>query len=123
MANIQDEVGSGYTVEGQKTGEEKHGGLQIEIIPSFRRNLRTWLKEEDAQPKVWDPSAVTSMFHSGPFETSTPKEQGLIPGDVIRSYPDPAFKTFEYHISDMVGGDDSNVTFEVFCSSPGKFTE
>ena len=30
-------MGSGYTVEGQVTGEEKFGGIQIEVTPSYRR--------------------------------------------------------------------------------------
>ncbi len=28
-------MGKGYTVEGQVTGEEKFGGLQIEVVPSY----------------------------------------------------------------------------------------
>ncbi len=28
-------MGKGYTVEGQVTGEEKFGGLQIEVLPSY----------------------------------------------------------------------------------------
>ncbi|KAI4696651.1 uncharacterized protein J4E88_000828 [Alternaria novae-zelandiae] len=35
-------LGSGYTVEGQKTSKEQHGGLQLEITPEFLPDLRLW---------------------------------------------------------------------------------
>lgn len=77
--NISAAVGSGYTVEGQKTGEEKHGGLQIEVIPSYMPGLAKWLvKDEEA-----------ALYNSGLFvqEIKTPRELGLGPGVQIKSYP------------------------------------
>jgi len=47
-------VGAGYTVEGQITGEEKFGGLQIEVIPVYRQDLKTWfraLRAGELEPK------------------------------------------------------------------------
>ncbi|RDW90048.1 RING finger protein [Aspergillus mulundensis] len=35
-------LGSGYTVEGQVTGKESVGGIQIEVIPSHERNQHTF---------------------------------------------------------------------------------
>jgi hypothetical protein len=73
-------VGSGYTVEGQKTGEEKFGGLQIEIIPSYERRLRTW------QPDPTRQGRITGLFDESKSldEGKTPSELNLNPGVKIR---------------------------------------
>lgn len=81
-------LGSGYTIEGQKTREETHGGLQIEVIPEYQQNLRCWCK--DIEPvsvngtysghNVADPNTHLT-------ETRTPRELGLQVGDILRSYP------------------------------------
>ena len=85
-------MGSGYTVEGQKTGEEKHGGLQIEIIPSYQQQLRVWLREptNGVQPEI------TNAFFEWANtlnEFMTPSELKMSPGDAIRCYP--ASPTYE----------------------------
>ena len=72
-------VGSGYTVEGQKTGKEKHGGLQLEIIASYKVGLAKWLVEERDEA-LWDLDYFLD-------ELKTPAELGLQAGDTIRSYP------------------------------------
>lgn len=91
-------VGSGYTVEGQKTGEEKHGGLPIEIIPSFRRNLRKWL-EEPGKPVASDELA-NCLNYNGLNESKTPRELGLEVGSIIRLYPRVAHERVPCSISD-----------------------
>lgn len=80
-------MGSGYTVEGQKTKEEKHGGLQIEVIPAFSQLLRWWSKDTD-------PGFIANYTgheivdkRDGLDEMKTPRELGLGIGDTIRSYP------------------------------------
>ncbi|KAL4909739.1 hypothetical protein BDW74DRAFT_173233 [Aspergillus multicolor] len=40
-------LGSGYTVEGQVTGKESFGGIQIEVIPSYERNQHTFAFTSD----------------------------------------------------------------------------
>lgn len=87
-------MGSGYTVEGQKTGEEKHGGIQLEIIPSYTRSFRDWLKEET--PDVLnDPYARLD-------ELKTPEQLGLKPGDKILSYAEKATYSRPHTIGDLI---------------------
>ena len=95
-------VGSGYTVEGQKTGEEKYGGLQIEIIPSYQEKLRVWLR----QPLEGNEKGVYTV----PFDWSrcldelkTPAELALHKGDKIRSYPAKPTYSVPYTILDLTG--------------------
>ena len=94
-------MGSGYTVEGQKTGEEKFGGLQIEIIPSFQKNLRVWLRdptdgtEQMATSASFDWSNILN-------EQKTPSELMLNPGAKIRSYPPAPTYPVPYEISDLM---------------------
>lgn len=92
-------MGSGYTVEGQKTGEEKYGGLQIEIIPSYERRLRTFLSgsaERLTTDELFDQSRELN-------EDKTPLELGLSVGDKIRSYPPIPTYWAPYAISDLTG--------------------
>lgn len=92
-------MGSGYTVEGQKTGEEKHGGLQIEIIPSYRRGLAKWLRTECEE--------ALRYHHMFLDESNTPAELHLKPGDTILSYPpDPGY-TRPSDVGDLLDEDDA----------------
>lgn len=79
-------VGSGYTVEGQKTGEEKHGGLQIEIIPEYQRKAQKWLvaKEEEALKnyRLYLDESRTPADHSSPRR----------PGQAVTDIPRPSKK-------------------------------
>lgn len=100
-------MGSGYTTEGQKTGQEKYGGLQIEVIPEYQRDLRKWL------PDNLSASTMTAILNgdSSYFlpETSTAAELSLRPGDKIRSYPS-SLRTFKYvKISDLIGPEETEV--------------
>jgi hypothetical protein len=105
-------VGSGYTVEGQKTGEEKHGGLQIEIIPSYEKNLRIWTKSSDVPT---NPDKLLDFFASSSTlaESLTPAELGLSPGAKVRSYSAPAILNVHCKISDLVGGDGNEAHLSV----------
>lgn len=72
-------MGSGYSVEGQITGKEKFGGLQIEVIPSYRRHLKMW----ELAPKPGEPEQVDCGYHA---EYLTPEKLGLRPFDKLRTY-------------------------------------
>ena len=72
-------MGSGYSVKGQITGKEKFGGLQIEVIPSHRRNLKMW----GFVPK---PGESEQVDYGYPHEYHTPAELGLKPFDKLRTY-------------------------------------
>lgn len=72
-------MGSGYSVEGQITGEEKFGGLQVEVIPSYRRHLKMW----GLAPKPGEPKQVDFGHRA---EYHTPASLGLKPSDKLRTY-------------------------------------
>jgi hypothetical protein len=102
-------VGSGYTVEGQKTGEEKHGGLQLEIVPSYEPNLRLWSMDDfENIPKTIPEWYNTSKTFRG--EEWTPRQINLQAGDTIKSFPVPAFWDAPCVISDLVDRGSSGVT-------------
>jgi hypothetical protein len=92
-------VGSGYTVEGQKTGEERFGGLQIEIIPSYERGLKTWQLEPTGQGR----STVLFDESKSLDEQKTPSQLKLNPGVKIRSYPSRPTYWAHYQISELLG--------------------
>lgn len=71
-------VGSGYTVEGQVSGKETFGGIQIEVIPSYECNSCTF-KHLDEQAKY--------VYMT---ENSTPRSCGLKNGDMIKKAPIPS---------------------------------
>lgn len=75
-------MGSGYTVEGQKTSEEKHGGLQLEVTPELIPGKRFWSYAKNH--RVILPKESDSY---GLDELRTPRELGCNIGDVLRSYP------------------------------------
>lgn len=87
-------MGSGYSVEGQLTGKEKFGGLQIEIIPSYRQNLKVWAHA----PKAGEPEKAHFLTLD---EENTPAGVGLKPFDQLRAYPFPCKTTVPLNISDL----------------------
>jgi hypothetical protein len=99
-------VGSGYTVEGQKTGEEKFGGLQIEIIPSFESGLRLWT------PAPGHHSTTAESFDWSEVldEHKTSNELGFKPGDRIRSHPPNPTHAESPEISELTGVDSKEDT-------------
>lgn len=90
-------MGSGYSVEGQISGEEKFGGLQIEIIPSYQRNLKMWV----TAPKSGESDLSYPFDHKRLDEGSTPADIGLKPSDKLRAYPFPCTTTVPLKISDL----------------------
>lgn len=68
-------VGSGYTVEGQITGEEKYGGIQMEIIPSYHTGR--WIYSYEDQEGIW----------KNLEEGKTPKDYQLVDGDQVIMKP------------------------------------
>ena len=100
-------MGSGYTVEGQKTGEEKHGGFQIEIIPSYRSGLRFWHSDEP-------PDEYDDNYHSFiDDDMKTPRDLGFNPGDRIRSYPPDPIQLKPAQIWEMAGTTDTSAKIRV----------
>ncbi|CAN9264703.1 unnamed protein product [Alternaria alternata] len=100
-------LGSGYTIEGQKTAKEKYGGLQLEVTPEALPEQRFWsyakhqyfsiidegLKfvnvidvESDSTPEQAD-SFRPLVCSDGLNENSTPEQLGCKIGDILRSYP------------------------------------
>lgn len=100
-------MGSGYTTEGQKTGQEKYGGLQIEVIPEYQRGLRTWLPDNLTGAFMKD--ILDGILYHGLSEISTPLELHLQHGQKIRSYP-PSL-TFEkpIEIANLCEADEKEV--------------
>jgi hypothetical protein len=92
-------VGSGYTVEGQKSGEEKFGGLQIEIIPSYERGVRTWQADAPGH------GGTTISFDESKSldEQKTPSELKLSLGAKIRLYPSRPTYWAPHQISELIG--------------------
>lgn len=111
LSNVRTTVGSGYTVEGQITGQEKFGGLQIEVIPSYH-------KLDSAKFRIPPSSEVLDL-------DKTPRELGLLEGDAISMEPVPSKFHRPAKLSDFVAGlhpdaDEINpepITFEV-CTGP-----
>lgn len=62
-------LGSGYTVEGQVTGKEQFGGLQIEVFPTMLSDFKV-STDISMQPPIKNLNA-------------TPQSLGLKPGDVL----------------------------------------
>jgi hypothetical protein len=99
-------VGSGYTVEGQKTREEKFGGLQIEIIPSYETGLRTYLLEATVSESATAPFDRSKILD----EQKTPSELKLTPGAKIRSYPSSPTYCAPYEICDFTEATSTDAT-------------
>lgn len=98
-------VGSGYTVEGQKSGEEKHGGLQIEIIPAYQKKVAKWLAATEGE-------ALRNAYLYLD-EAKTPAELGLKTGAKIRSYPPEATYQRPVILSDLIAPETSRLSAEV----------
>lgn len=92
-------MGSGYTVEGQKTSEEKHGGLQLEVTPEMMQGKQLW---SYAKQQYITFKGDNKYRNDGLKEFYTPRELGCKIGDVLRSYPnDPTYQT-RFQIRDLV---------------------
>jgi len=88
------EVGSGYTIEGQKTGKEDIGGLQIEVTPAYKSDLKIWFRASEKEP------GVTNLLQSL-HEQTTPAANNIKPGDKLRVHPVPPIHEVPYKISDL----------------------
>lgn len=71
-------LGLGATVEGQVTGEETAGGVQLQAFPLGARALERWREEERAR------TAVTGRDHGVPYGTLPP---GSHPGGGFGAAP------------------------------------
>ena len=88
-------VGAGYSVEGQKTGEEKFGGLQLEVTPAYRPDLKLWFRATE--------SLIENCDRFGALdEYTTPATNGLRPGDRLRLHPRPPVESVPFKIRDLV---------------------
>lgn len=103
-------MGSGYTVEGQKTSEEKYGGLQIEIIPELKQRLRDWIRPlpESTKLETMDELKLSKMCVN---EFRTPKQEELKVGDVMHSFVNPVIRPEWVLVRDLTDGEgDGNFT-------------
>ena len=106
-------VGGGYTVEGQITGEENFGGIQIEVIPSYKKLDRmsfSYETEEGIRRNI--------------KEAQTPRGYGLVGGSKISVVPNPsAFvrstKIRDFYSEGEVGGEVQCLLLKVSLSMTG----
>lgn len=85
-------------MEGQITGEEKFGGLQIEVIPVYRQDLKTWfraLRAGELERKHF-------TYFGKLDEQRTPREERLKPTNKLRVYPNPPSFAGPCKIADFV---------------------
>ena len=78
-------LGSGYTVEGQLTGDEQHGGIQLQVFEPKPGRIRPRRRAKDL---VWRDSVV--LCEAAP-SVSMMGSMGLAAGGRMRQkiYPDP----------------------------------
>ena len=88
-------MGAGYTVEGQKSGEEKFGGLQIEITPRYKSKLKLWFCASDRQCKKFSYDGMLDEY-------TTPTGNNMQVGDKLRVHPVPPTKLVPKKVSDLV---------------------
>ena len=89
-------LGKGYTAEGQITGAEDIGGLQIQVYPMKRKAFeKYWPEQEDMQERfaAFDEAAHTSYCLSAP-------DMGLAPGGRMHQeiYEDE-YELFDWDLS------------------------
>ncbi len=96
-------MGSGYTVEGQKTSEEKHGGFQIEVIPEYERCKRYWRKANPLDQDTLEDGSSVIYNSFGLDERKTPEELGCQVGDALRSYPGFPTELGPFKVRDLMG--------------------
>ena len=106
-------VGGGYTVEGQITGEENFGGIQIEVIPSYKKLNRMRFSYE-TEEGMW----------RNIEEAQTPRDYGLVGGSKIFAVPNPsAFvrptKIRDFYSEGEVGGGVQCLLLKVSLSMAG----
>ena len=70
-------------MEGQKTAEEKHGGLQLEVTPQLFSHQRLW---SDARRQCVTIEFGDIRYTDSLPETKTPQELQYRVGDILRSY-------------------------------------
>lgn len=106
-------VGGGYTVEGQITGEENFGGIQIEVIPSYKKlnRMRFSYETEEGMRRNIE-------------EAQTPRDYGLVGGSKISAVPNPsAFvrptKIRDFYSEGEVGGGVQCLLLKVSLSMTG----
>lgn len=105
-------MGSGYTIEGQKTSKEKHGGLQLEVIPEFEQNLRFWSRDTDDHIRYISTGSAAFQRSKGVPEILTPAELNVRAGDKLRCYPYECIYSESYKLQDLVD-EELCITFQV----------
>ncbi|KAI4960067.1 hypothetical protein J4E86_001686 [Alternaria arbusti] len=76
-------LGSGYTVEGQKTAEERYGGLQLEVTPQLSGHRRLW---SDTRRQCVSIERGNVSYTDSLWEAKTPQELQYKVGDILKSY-------------------------------------
>lgn len=72
---MTNEVGSGYTVEGQVSGKEQFGGIQIEVIPSYDRYRHSF------RCRTKNKGSLSMLGHR------SPRDYRLKNGDIVTMIP------------------------------------
>eukprot|EP00727_Mastigamoeba_balamuthi_P009870 m51a1_g5505 hypothetical protein (551) ;mRNA; f:373208-375055 len=93
-------LGKGYTIEGQVTGSEDVGGMQIDVIPPFVRDVRATVLSDPKAPSKKDEVDCSK----------SPKELGLGESDVVQ-FVSAAFARGKRpaRVSDFVSSSDSEL--------------
>lgn len=74
-------LGSGATVEGQVTGEEIHGGVQLRTVGLTPEGLARWRAEQDLHPECSDDGLIGSIM---PAPMAASADMGLGAGGRMR---------------------------------------
>ncbi|KAL4917868.1 hypothetical protein BDW62DRAFT_217829 [Aspergillus aurantiobrunneus] len=88
-------LGSGYSVGEEASGEQKFGGIQIEIIPSYEQNNHTFTY------------AARQGEHVSIAEHCTPREYQLKNGDMVTMAPNPSTFLGEARLCDFLDDEES----------------
>ncbi len=99
-------LGMGYTVEGQVTGEEKHGGIQLIVYepkqgrfpeqPPSEEDL--YLSDEDREFEEEEEEEASTLMAAAPMGQAKAQAMGLAAGGTMEQqiYPDPhGFETWD----------------------------
>ncbi|KAH3745317.1 ubiquitin multi-domain protein [Pelomyxa schiedti] len=101
-------LGSGYTVEGQLTGKEEVGGLEIRVYPKMLRHFEAFA--------IGKPEADSRVRLD---ITKTPRELGLQEGDLVCLKSREFERTRPARLADIVPKTGNRVTFS--CSGTAEF--
>jgi hypothetical protein len=95
-------VGAGYTVEGQKTGKENKGGLQIEVTTAYETGLRIWTSD-DRSTGVTTEGFLSSFGLPSLDENKSLIDLGYKPGQKVLCLPPWSSHMVPTNVVDIAG--------------------